>query len=180
MNYTFLPENEKKSLKREYRIRLLIVLCFFISVGIFIGICSLFPAYIHATLEERVHIRQVAVIQKTAEAATVKELQKEIAQSTTLLNTASDTIGPDVFYSAVSSIVGVHGNMKLTSFTLEHPSPTTMTVVVSGIAPTRNDLLSFKARLLKLPNSTSVDLPLSILAQDSKIPFSIQIKETLK
>jgi len=179
MNYTFLPNQEKGSLIREYRIRGLIVLLFFVSVGVVIGIASLFPAYIYSSLEEKIHLRQVADLQKTADDTIVTSVQKELSASSALLNTVSSNISTDVYSQAVSSIVSIRRNIKLTSFALEHPSTNTMTVIVSGVAPTRDDLLDFKTRLQGLSSKTTVDLPLATLAQDLNITFSIQINETL-
>ena len=180
MNYTFLPKSEQSSLKREYRIRALTVLLFFISVGFLVGVASLFPAYIYASFEERISLKQVADLQKTSDDIIITSVQKQLSQSSTLLNTVSSSIDASVFSSTVSSIVAIRGNVKLTSFALEHPSGNTMTVVISGMADTRDDLLAFKARLQGLSQKISVDLPLSTLAQEAKIPFSIQINETLQ
>jgi len=180
MNYTFLPNSEKGSLVREYRVRALIVLIFFISVSLVVGIASLFPAYIYSSIEERIHLRQVADLQKTSDDATVTAIQKQLLASSALLNTVSSNINSNIYAKVVSSIVALRGNIVLTSFALEHPSANTVTAVVSGVAGTRDDLLAFKARLQSLPGKTSVDLPLSTLAQDSKISFSIQINEVLQ
>ena len=180
MNYTFLPNSERNSLLREYRIRALIILLFFISVGFIVGVSSLFPAYIYTSFEERIHLRQVADLQKTTDDATVTSVQRQLSASSVLLNTVANNVATDVFSSTIESIVSVRGNIRLTSFALEHPSASAVTVVISGMAPTRNDLLAFKTRLQNLSSKISVDLPLSTLAQDSKISFSIQINETLQ
>jgi len=180
MNHTFLPNLERDNLVREYRIRALIVLLFFVSVGFVVGIGSLFPAYIYASLEENIQLRQVSDLRKTSDDATVTSIGRQLSVSSTLLNTVSSGVSTDFYSSMIKSIVSIRENIKLTSFVLEHPSTNTVTVVVSGTALTRNDLLAFKARLQSLSNKISVDLPLSTLAQDLNIPFSIQINDILQ
>jgi len=180
MNYTFLPPVEQAHMKREYRIRILIVICFFVSVGFIVGICSLFPAYIYASLAEQTHLNQVATFKKTTDIATISAIQQELAMSKTLLTTVAGTVAPDVFYTTIRSIVSLRGSVKLTSFALEHQDAHSMTIVLSGIAPTRAELLSFQSRLQTLSHKVTAELPLSILALDTNISFSIQIHETLQ
>ena len=180
MNYTFLPNLEKSSLIREYRIRALIVLLFFISISIVIGIGSLFPAYIYSSLEEKIHLRQVTDLRKTSDDATVTAIQKQLAASSAILNTVSNNIGTNIYSQALNSRVSTRGNINLNSFAFERPTSNTLNVTISGIAPTRKDLLAFKNRLQGLSSKTTVDLPLSTLAKDSDVSFSIQINEVLQ
>ena len=180
MNYTFLLDSEKKGLKREYRTRALIVFLFFISVGFIVGICSLFPAYIYASLEESVHLNQVADLKQTEDSVKAAAVEKQLSASSVILNKVYDSINSSIYYKTINSIVAVRGNIRLNSFTMEVPNANSVVIVISGLAPTRNDLLAFKSRLQILAPKISVDLPLSTLAQDSKISFSIQINETLQ
>ncbi len=180
MSYTFLPYSEQKHIRREYRVRVLIVLFFFIAISLVIGVASLFPAYIYSILEERNHLSQVAAFKKTIDASTITATQQQLLQGTTVLNLVSNTIQPNIFYTTAISIVSLRGNVIINSFTFDHTSSNSMIVILSGIAPTRNDLLSFKTRLEGLPDKTLVDLPISTLAQDTNVSFSIQITETLK
>ena len=178
MSYTFLPYPEQQKIRKEYRNRVVIVLFFFVSISLVIGVGSLFPAYISAALSERLHLDQVAAFKKTTDALAIATTQKQLAFSQTVLDAVSNTIQPDLFSSAISSIVAIRGNVKLNSFTVEHSSASVTTIVVNGIAATRQDLLDLKDRIQKSPGTVSVDLPVSILAQDRNISFSIQITET--
>lgn len=180
MNYTFLPYREQQKIRREYRIRVLIVLFFFISLSFLIGVGSLFPSYIFSVLEERTHLDQVIAFQKTADATTITATQQVLSQSGTVLDTVSNALQSNLSYSVITSIVSLKGNVVLNSFTVEHPSAKEIVVVVSGIAPTRADLLAFNSRLQGLPNKPTVDLPISTLAQDTHASFSIQITESLQ
>ncbi len=179
MSYTFLPYSEQHNIRREYRTRVLIVLFFFVSISFVVGVGSLFPAYIFAVLEERNHLDQVAAFQKTVDTSTVEAIQKQLSQSATTLNTVSGALETTSFYSTVTSIVSLKGNVTLTSISVEQ-SKTSTTVNISGIAPTRADLLAFKNRLQGPLHTAIVDLPISILAQDIHVSFTLQVIEPLK
>ena len=180
MNYTFLLEQDKRGLKQEYRIRVFIVLMFFVSVGFIVGICSLFPAYIYASLEEGIRLNQATALKQTEDNKKVVVVEKQLSASSAVLNKVYDSINSDIYFKTINSIVAVRGNIRLNSFSIEHPNANSVNVVVSGLAPTRGDLLAFKSRLQVLAPKISIDLPLSTLAQDSKISFSIQINETIQ
>ncbi len=181
MSYTFLPYLEQARIRREYRIRVLIVLFFFISISLIIATGSLFPAYVYSHFEEKNHLSQVAAFRKTADAVAIKANQKTLSTSAGILDTLSGSIQPDIYYSTITSIVSLRGGVKLSSLGVEHPSPTVIKIALAGIATTRSDLLAFKTRLERgLPGTVAVDLPISTLAKDANIPFSIQVTETLK
>ena len=179
MSYTFLPQTEHQKMKREYRIRMFIVLSFFVAIAIVIGVGSLFPAFIYATLEEKLHIDQVTMLKKSVDAVQVASVQKQLAASTALMSSLTDAIQSKTFSSTIADIASVKGAVVIHSFSIDNSSPTSVVSTISGIAPTRDDLLSFKERLQSLWPNTEVDLPLSILAQDANVPFSIQIIQTL-
>lgn len=179
MSYTFLPYSEQQNIRREYRIRVLIVLFFFLSISLIIGVGSLFPAYVYAILEEKNHLNQVAAFKKTADAAAITSTRKQLTESGVTLDSISKTLESDIYSQTITGIVAMKGNVKLNSFIIEHPSPTTVTIVLGGVANTRADLLAFKTRLQGLPGKVAVDLPISTLARDTNISFNLQITQTL-
>lgn len=177
--YTFLPRTDKQKMRREYRIRALIVAIFFIAVSIVVGVTALFPAYVYSTLEEKLHLSQVATIQKSTDIASVNAIQKQLSISKNLVDTLNSTIQTNFFSNAIKSIVAIRGTIQINSFLVEN-SANSLSVTISGIAPTRADLLAFKSRLQELSPLTPVNLPYSVLAMDKNVSFSIQVTETLK
>lgn len=180
MNYTFLPRAEHDKMQNEYRIRVSIVFLFFISISFIIGAGSLFPAYIYATIEEQLHLGEVANFKKSVDAASINSNQKQLTTSAGLLSSLDQYLEKDIYYSTISSIVSMKGNTKISSIALDRSNPTTMNISISGNSPTRSDLLAFKSRLANLSSKTLVDLPISTLARDSEISFTLQVTETLQ
>ncbi|HTK33536.1 MAG TPA: hypothetical protein VL335_03270 [Candidatus Paceibacterota bacterium] len=179
MSYTFLPFDEQKKIKREYRIRALIVLLFFLSVSIFIGVGSLFPAYVYSVYAERLHLQQVAEFKKSVDSNSIAATQKQLSESVRLISALDPYIKPSPYYDTVAAIVDVKGNVRIDSMVFEYTSDK-MKIGLSGSAPTRNDLLAFKSRLMGLSKKVIVDLPISSLTRDTNVSFSIQVTETLQ
>ncbi len=177
MNYTFLPYTEELSLKRKYRIRVLVVLLFFLSVACVIGIGSLFPAYIHASFEEGLHLRDIAALKNGGVVDTLKATEQDLSASTALMSNLSGSIVPGPFSGAIADITSVRGDIQIYSFTLSQSAPGKLSIVVGGFAPTRSSLLAFKSRLTNMAPGVSVTLPVSELARDTNIQFYIQVTE---
>jgi len=81
--------------------------------------------------------------------------------------------------AAIAAIAAVRGPIVVTSFSTGQQSTSSLVVIVEGNAGTRASLLAFKSRLLDLAPGVSVDLPISELARDNNIQFSIQVTEPL-
>ncbi len=166
-------------MKREYRVRVAVVFLFFISTAFIVGVGSLFPAYIYSALEERLHLNQVAAFKKTVDASAITVIQNKLSNSSVLLGAVSDTLQQNIFSTMINSVVALKGNVMINSLGLEQPTPDVMTIDIVGVAPTRSDLLSFKGRLQGLSSKETVDLPISTLAKDKDVVFSIQVNEKL-
>jgi hypothetical protein len=177
MDYTFLPYNEQRAIKREYRVRAAIVLLFFLSVAIIVGVGSLFPAYIHASQEEASRLRDVAALKNADETKALESTEKDLEESTILMSNLASSTETGPFSEAIATIAAIRGPVAITSFAVEQPSPSIVSIIIQGQAPTRDALLAFKNRLDGLAPGTSVDLPISELARDSDIQFSVQVTE---
>jgi hypothetical protein len=179
MYYTFLPSAEQKNIKREYRIRAAIVLLFFLSVALVVGVGSLFPAYIHASQEEASRLRDVAALKNADQTKALESTENSLTKSSALMSALASSTVPAPFSAAIAAIAAIRGPIVVTSFSFGQQSASSLVVIVEGNAGTRASLLSFKSRLLDLAPGVSVDLPISELARDNDIQFSMQVTEPL-
>ena len=69
IHYTLLPEKEAGALRLEYKIRILIVLLFFVSCAVIVGIISLIPGYVISSIKEN---------ELTSKMDELKKLQDEL------------------------------------------------------------------------------------------------------
>jgi hypothetical protein len=177
MHYTFLPYHEQKEIRRDYRVRASIVSLFFLSLTLIVGIGSLFPAYIHASLEEGLHLRDVAALKQTSNAGVLAAAEKDLSGSTVIISALAGSVTPGPFSGVIADIVSARGNVEISSFAVTRAASSTLSIVIGGLAPTRDALLAFKGRLGALAPGISVTLPISELAHETNIQFSIQIVE---
>lgn len=175
MQHTLLPPTERSILRREYRIRAVVVLLFMIACAGTIGAISLLPAFLHASFEANSVSKKTASLKGDKDAVNTGKIESELAADAALAEAVSGRVGESHFSDIVKSIVSARGTVRITSFSLEYPSSTTMRVVVAGIAPNRSALLSFKSALGGILPQTTADLPISELAKSKDIPFSITL-----
>ncbi len=183
MQHTLLPHNEHAALTHEYHMRLFIVFCFVASVAGLLGIAALFPALMRATAEGNAQLATIASIEKKKNASGLKEIKEELAADSALLAPQSETKNGLRISGVVDSVISIRGTQKLTSISVSMTGADhgTLSLSIQGTAPTRNSLLAFKASLEQLfPNPKAViDLPISQLAKNSDIQFSIHVTEPL-
>lgn len=180
MRRSFLPLLEQKKLKRQYRIRAAIVALFMLSVAGMIGVGSLFPTYLYVNTEEEAQLGEVASLREDKDNSGIggveKELQADAAQLAVL--TTNDSLRRHS--TIIEDMVGTRGNVSVTSLAVGEVSTTSVSIIMQGVAPTRESLLAFKTRLEGLMMGNKVELPISGFARSKDIPFSLRVTYILK
>ncbi len=169
-----LPKKERNFFKYEYRFRLFsVILLFFIATSM-LGMVFLLPSYFVSSLKEESIVRQFGLLKKTIElreeGASVESLliakqkinelvivDKQVSNIKILqaiMDSMDDNVSVDVFYYTKGS--EKKGKMR-----------------IAGIAESRAAFISFSDRLKKENSFNMVDFPVSSLAKDSDIPFSL-------
>jgi hypothetical protein len=175
MQYTFLPHDEQKKVICDYRLRVAIVGLFFVAVACMIGAGALFPAYISAVIEKSGIVNKVENIRSTDQSRRLTVAQQELAKGATLLQAISENTKPSRYSGLINDISKLRGSVTIDSFALDMSAPSGYVITISGIAPVRADLLSFKSKLVERLGGAQVDLPYSTLARDTKVPYSMKI-----
>lgn len=171
MHHTLLPESEQKQIERMYYLRLGTMFCCLMASAGLVGIILLFPAYIHAT---NVTNAEAVSSASSTEVSNIATLRRELSFSSSLNTVVSSYIGDSAISEVVSKVIEVKGSVKITSFDLSKQG-SQASLIVRGIAPTRDVLLSFRDRLSSDPAIARVDLPISELTKSSDIPFSVAV-----
>jgi len=175
-----LSEETKHEIKREYQLRLLLVLTVFLSISVIIGGISVFPSYVVSKAHESAVKSQVQFSGMILE--TDKQSASTIVRRTKIeLKLLSELKERKPFSSWVNEIVeskpdGVAIN-KLVYRALGGGENSSL--VINGVARAREDLLLFERDLKSVPDFVSVILPISNLAEDKDILFSIRIEGVL-
>ncbi len=169
-----LPLKERKHFEREYLLRLVILVLLFFLLSTIFGVILLLPSYFVSSLKEETITRQSELLDKAIESrgqntsvasftATknkiqqLTEVQKQVPQ-TELIHTVVKNLSPQVTVDAFYYTNGSASQLRIT-----------------GRSDSRVGLIEFADRLRAESLFNSVDLPVSSLARDSNIVFSITL-----
>ena len=174
--FNLLPDNLKKKIKTEYKLRRLTVLLAFI---IFLQISLLifiFPSWIISVFREKEAILERDMMNQSLLSQNTNSAGLTIAGINAKLNIISNTTE----YLKVVPIVNTILSNKTESIHLNGLSYTsinasTSALTIQGVSTTRQSLVSFVKSLEKSGVFKKVNLPVSNLAKDKNINFFIDL-----
>lgn len=163
-------------LRREYRLRLAVVGALFVLGSVCIGIVFLLPGYSYAVSErsgakyELSELRnRVSVLERSADAEILRRAREQvralspqgITEPTELL-TKLLVLRPD--------------GILIENITLQGAQGSGAEVIIGGVSQTRDSLVRYEALLKKDAVVASVDLPVSNLAKEANLDFSMRVR----
>jgi len=179
IHYTLLPENEIKALKKEYRTRLTVFQLFFMSCAVLIGTGSLLPAYIFSYNQEKSALDQLSSFQKSRQERGMDSVMSDFKitnDAIALIDMSKESIG---YSNIISNIIRQKPyGLTIKSFSLGETNATatsSITAVIQGKSNTREELIKFRDSLELDPRVLKVELPVSDLAKNKNISYSIKI-----
>ncbi len=169
-----IPQHAKSSITREYWTRVASVWLFILSGVTFIIAALLVPVYVLVN-------SQIAVYAESAEAA-ISEANKYDLSSTALVRTSQDAakvlkMQSEPEFTEFIALFEALENRAVTieRFEFSKQGDTLAPISISGNAATRQALADFREALLTNERIDTVFLPISNLAQDKNITFTITI-----
>jgi hypothetical protein len=174
--YTLIPEQIAKRLKKEYHIRVLILLSLFLSLGIWVGIIMLFPSYVISVTQEKKALAEAGSDTQKAQSASTTAAISQITvanSSITALQSSQDTLMISSIVEDITSrrIPGI----TISDFEIGRTDGTGTKILIQGKAATRVDLVAFENNLKADSRLTKVTLPVEDLASDTNISFTINM-----
>ena len=174
-----LPPEERGRIKKEYRLRVIAVYTFFIGSAIFVGFILLLPAYFLTNVVVHDAEREATVLENSSESTKREEINAKLLLTKERLRAIAEGDIRTELYEVVQK-VAAHRTKAITirsfsytrGLTEEQPS----SLLISGVADTRDDLLSFTQELQDDDFFEEVVLPVSSLAKDQDIKFDLDIK----
>jgi hypothetical protein len=170
--FTLLPQQYKSVIMKRYKKRLSVVSLVLLCTLIICGIGFFFPSLIlmrseASRLEGEFNTLQNLITSKNDEelSATLKNLEN----TTSLLKTEDEKPS-----EIILEIVKARETNSIEEFSLSIEGGGSI-VSISGMSPSRKELLSFVKRLEAIPAVEKADLPISNLAKDLAIPFNLKI-----
>lgn len=169
-----IPPIVRKAVVTEYWVRILSVALFMISIVSLVIILFTLPVYVLVTSKVEVYATSAAkAYEKVAEydlsAGSLVKANMMAQNILDLRNVAS-------FSEAVKQIEAVKGDsIILNGYEFSRKERALAPVLVNGEASTRQVLSDFRQALLKQDNIEEAVLPISNLAKDKDIQFSIAV-----
>ncbi|HEY4503783.1 MAG TPA: hypothetical protein VJJ28_01585 [Candidatus Paceibacterota bacterium] len=178
IRHTLLPDSEIRLLRREYRIRLLIIALFFISCATVIGILALFPAFMSSYLNRDEDMSYIKELEKNRQANGVMDKEKELIKSQNLAKRIIEDKDSVIYSEIIQKIILRRTkNIQINSFELSYAvgTSTPVEVIIQGKAMTREALMTFKKGLEGDIAFSKVELPVSDLAKNKDISFALRL-----
>jgi Tfp pilus assembly protein PilN len=172
-----LPEERARELRSDYFYRLATAVVFIAVCTVAVHGAFLVPAYLHVETDLSTRTSELAKLEATAgdDSPTSATILAALARQTS----AIASLGTSTPQSSLltSTLAVPHPGISVTGIAAAAKAgKNPATVAVSGIAATRDALRSYNLALGALPFAKSADLPVSVYAVESKIPFTITIK----
>ncbi len=171
--FSLLPEEYKKKLHLEYRIRLAVVGFSGFLILLVISAVLIFPTYIRVSVENKISLDQKNELEKQIALQVSQSGAEDIKSIKQNINIAA--VDQRSVISAINAVVQAQINdIKLTNFSYTYNAKAS-NLIINGISSNRQSLQLFQKNLLKQKLFVGAELPLSDYAKDSNIPFSINL-----
>ena len=173
-----LPLEEKKNIKKEYRLRLLGTIFFALFILALTATVLLLPSYISSQTKMNLLEEKLAALNALHPEISQNDLSKiasDINATLALLDKGKPirNISEDLLAKV---FLARPAKMSLNQILYSERTDKVGILELHGIAPDRASLYVFKTSLESIPTVASVDLPISNFVKPSDIPFVINVK----
>ncbi|MCC2630954.1 MAG: seg [Candidatus Paceibacter sp.] len=170
-----LPDNEKKLIDKEYKLRRAVLVVGACIAVVFILIMVLVPSYIMAFFRTKA-VDSGMLVQDSQTEKNAAELARQIEDAKVL----TKVLAPKTVSVVPSNIIPLLVSHKsdrnsITDIQFTRNTDGTAKVLVQGIAKTRESLSTFTDALSKEPTITAVDVPVSNFAKDANIEYNFTV-----
>jgi Tfp pilus assembly protein PilN len=172
-----LPEERQRALRRDYFLRLgIVIIAFFIALTCAAAILLL-PTYVFLAESQRAKETHLASIESVLSSSDESALSAQLAALSNDAATLESLSGaPSVSETIVTALAISRPGITLSGFsyspgTGDNPG----TLAISGTAETRDALRNYQLALQSAPFAQSANLPVSAYANDTDIAFTITV-----
>jgi len=172
-----LIREDRHLLRKEYLLRLSLVVIFFVGVTLFIWGVVISSLYIQLRVEEGVVKDELEVIKNSSDSQNLKELtnlNKNIGDKFNEINILNFTQEDIIREIILNNKEGINISLISNTFNKEEKEYFAR-IEMRGVANTRSDLVEYQQSLESSELFSDVDVPFSSFAQNSEIPFTVNI-----
>lgn len=171
-----LPNVQKKSIKKEYFLRFLVVmLSFSLTAGI-LFLVSLLPSYFLLSVKENSVSQEFENKKKSASAALDEDLLSAVKISKEMLALLKLVDGKFSMRDSIVKIISKkNSGIRIDGVSMNHSKDEQYRISLRGTSKNRELLKSFAESLKAEKEFSGVDLPISNFAKISDIDFNITL-----
>ena len=171
-----LPLEQKKKLHREYTLRLVLVIVSGFIMTTVIGTVLLLPSFLLSKVKERVVSNQASLLEKKADKETADTPNNILIITKRHLTALSEDVTETSPSLVISTALSHKPNGVIIKQVLLDKTPDGTLLSIGGTAESRGQLTSFSSAIEGDALFTSVEFPVSNLAKDRDIDFTIKVK----
>ncbi len=174
--FNLLPIDFKEAIKKEYRMRKLIVILFFLIALEATFIIFVLPTWLSSFYRERVITSQYEEMKGTLSNASTTSVNLDIKN----INSKLGVISSSMEYPKLLPFIDVILKQKNSSITIDQfvysfIDKTSADLTIRGVSSQRETLVSFVKRLEETGVFKKVNLPIGNLAKDRDISFTLNL-----
>ena len=171
-----LPVEEKKKLHRDYALRLFSVTLGVVSVSAIIGIVTLLPSYFISDLEKRAAVEEIERIRSINGEDGQEDIMKVLKEAQLKLKILSPEYEKVSVRTVFDTAIGYKPKtVTLTGLVYQEEDEGKIRITINGVADNREDLLVFSQDLKRDALFDDVELPVSNLAKDRDLSFTLTV-----
>ena len=170
-----LPPEDKKTVEREYLFRLVSAYIFLVSTAVFIGAVLLLPSYFFASTQEKAAEAELIQLESSSESIEREAISEQLLETKEKLVTLTSVKDKEPIFTLIDTISTYSGRGVDVSNVSYTRGDSESRLSVGGVAATRDALLRFQRSLEEDERFNDVQFPVSILAEEEDIKFTIQI-----
>ena len=174
--FNLLPKSEKNTIRREYRMRLAIVVLWLSFATFLIASFLLLPSFVLSSAKEKAAVHRFATLSAEVERASGAKLRDLLADIQSRLRFFSRKAPAARWHELLTQLVSLKTNtVSLTAISFTGGESGTRLVTIAGTARDRTGLRAFAKSLERVSSFEKIDVPISNYAKDTDIEFSIHI-----
>ena len=172
--FNLLPDSLKDEIKKEYKLRRLVMAALFIFILQAASLIFLFPSWIVSAAKEKDLKSQVAALDSSKKDSNLSTLRPFLKNINTELGLIDKSLDYPKILPVINSIISKKNKLiKLSEIDFTIVGTSTANVSIKGFSSNRESLVNFKSSMESSGVFRSVDLPISNLAKDKDIDFNI-------
>lgn len=174
--FNLLPENLKDEIRKEYKLRRLTVILVFVLAVQASFLIFLFPTWLISVYKEKEIVSQSEQMAKFLADSNVAPATNVIKSLNSKLNVINSALEYPAFVPLMDTVIGQKTkSITLKQFSYTSKDSASAELSIGGTSATRESLVAFVKSLEDTKAFKKVDLPISNLAKDKDIVFTITL-----